>query len=64
MPWALLSAGASFEIFLRQAEMACQHGASGVIVGRAVWAEAVKLPPQERISFLQTTGAQRNATIG
>ncbi|MFZ4829147.1 MAG: tagatose 1,6-diphosphate aldolase [Phototrophicaceae bacterium] len=59
VPWALLSAGASFEVFLRQAEMACQNGASGVIVGRAVWAEAVKLPSQERITFLQTIGVQR-----
>ena len=59
VPWTLLSAGASFDVFLRQAEMACQAGASGVIVGRAVWAEAVNLNEAERVQFLNTVGIQR-----
>ncbi|GAB4509970.1 MAG: tagatose 1,6-diphosphate aldolase [Anaerolineae bacterium] len=59
VPWALLSAGVSFETFLRQAEVACDAGASGVIVGRAVWAEAVTLQGAERAHFIQTTGIER-----
>lgn len=63
VPWALLSAGVDYETFQRQAEMACQAGASGVIVGRAVWAEAVTLQGAERIHFLQTTARQRIDTL-
>lgn len=43
VPWALLSAGVDFDTFARQSKVACQSGASGVIVGRAVWTEAVDL---------------------
>lgn len=59
VPWALLSAGVSFEIFLQQTVYACSAGASGVIVGRAVWAEAVKLHGEAREYFLRTTGRER-----
>lgn len=59
VPWALLSAGVNFETFKQQARIACQAGASGVIVGRALWAEAVKLQGQERAQFLATTAPQR-----
>lgn len=63
VPWALLSAGVTYDIFEHQAKIACQAGASGVIVGRAVWAEAVDLQGDERIEFLQTTAKQRMATL-
>lgn len=59
VPWTLLSAGVSFEVFLKQATMACIAGASGVMVGRAVWAEAVLLDGEARQHFLQTTGRSR-----
>jgi tagatose 1,6-diphosphate aldolase len=59
VPWALLSAGAPFETFLRQAELACAAGASGVIAGRAIWAEAVALQGQARLDFLSSTGVER-----
>ena len=59
MPWTLLSAGVDYEMFLRQSKVACQAGASGVIVGRAVWAEAVELQGEERSEFLQTTAIKR-----
>ena len=58
-PWALLSAGVDYETFRRQAELACKAGASGVIVGRAVWAEAVSLQGDAREMFLATTAHQR-----
>ncbi|MEL7673128.1 MAG: tagatose 1,6-diphosphate aldolase [Chloroflexota bacterium] len=59
VPWALLSAGVDYATFERQAELACAAGASGVIVGRAVWAEAATLSGVARAEFLRTTGPQR-----
>lgn len=58
-PWTLLSAGVDYPIFRRQVELACKAGASGAIVGRAVWAEAVELQGDARDHFLATTGRQR-----
>ena len=58
-PWALLSAGVSWETFLRQAILACQHGASGVIAGRAVWAEATALDGAERDAFMDIVARRR-----
>ena len=37
VPWVLLSGGVPFETFFRQTQVACEAGASGVMVGRAVW---------------------------
>ncbi|MBT9582285.1 tagatose 1,6-diphosphate aldolase [bacterium] len=51
-PWALLSGGVDFDTYCRQAELACFHGASGVIVGRAVWSEATELQGEARSQFL------------
>lgn len=59
VPWILLSAGVDFETFLRQVMVACRAGASGTAVGRAVWKEAVSMPPDEREKFLRTVGRQR-----
>jgi tagatose 1,6-diphosphate aldolase len=59
VPWALLSAGVDFATFAKQAEIACSAGASGVIVGRAVWTEAVQLQGSERQAFIQTTARNR-----
>ena len=58
-PWILLSAAVNFEVFLRQVTVACNAGASGIAVGRAVWQEAVTMTAAERIKFLQSTGRQR-----
>ncbi len=59
VPWALLSAGVTFEMFTRQARIACQAGASGVIVGRAIWNEAIALHDQARADFIRTTAVYR-----
>ena len=40
MPWVLLSGGVDDATFERQVAVACRAGASGVLVGRSVWAEA------------------------
>jgi len=58
-PWILLSAAVDFEIFLRQVTVACNQGASGIAVGRAVWQEAVTMATEERKIFLRTTGRER-----
>ena len=59
VPWTLLSAGVDYATFARQARVACAAGASGVMVGRALWAEAVSLPETERRDFLRGEGRAR-----
>ena len=58
-PWILLSAAVNYETFLKQVIVACNAGASGIAVGRAVWQEAINLTRAERVEFLQTTARQR-----
>jgi tagatose-1,6-bisphosphate aldolase len=58
-PWALLSAGVAYDTFLRQTVLACQHGASGVIAGRAVWADAVPRDGADRDAFIDTVARRR-----
>jgi tagatose 1,6-diphosphate aldolase len=53
-PWTLLSAGAPYDTFVRQAIAACQAGASGIIAGRAIWADAVALDGADRERFVDT----------
>lgn len=60
LPWVLLSAGVDFERFKKQVKIACQAGASGFLVGRALWQEAPQIHSRtERIRFLETVAAQR-----
>lgn len=59
VPWVLLSAGVDFETYLDQVRVACDAGASGVLCGRAVWKETVRLDELARMRFLQTTGCER-----
>jgi tagatose 1,6-diphosphate aldolase len=63
VPWVLLSASAPFDIFLRMVRVACQHGATGVAVGRAVWQEATALSGAEREQFLHQVAQPRMAQI-
>jgi tagatose-1,6-bisphosphate aldolase len=58
-PWILLSAAVDFETYLRQAAVACQAGASGVAVGRAVWQEAVEQNSAARAKFLKEVARPR-----
>ncbi len=59
IPWILLSAAVEYETFLRQVTVACNAGASGIAVGRAVWKEAVTMNGDERMKFLRTTAKYR-----
>ncbi|MEZ0396164.1 MAG: tagatose 1,6-diphosphate aldolase [Anaerolineales bacterium] len=59
VPWIVLSAAVAFDRYLRQVIAACEAGASGVAVGRAVWQEAVQLSGTERLDFLRGAARQR-----
>ncbi len=59
LPWVVLSGGVDDATFEAQVAVACDAGASGVLVGRSVWAEAATLPPTERDAFLRGTGRDR-----
>jgi tagatose-1,6-bisphosphate aldolase len=59
VPWVLLSAGVSYDTFLKQVRIACKAGASGVMAGRAVWKEAITLDLAARNDFLKNTGCER-----
>jgi tagatose 1,6-diphosphate aldolase len=59
VPWVLLSGGVDEATFEAQVSTACEAGASGVVVGRSVWAEAATMEPAARDAFLATTGRER-----
>ena len=59
LPWVLLSGGVDDVTFEAQVTQACAAGASGVLVGRSVWAEAATMDAAARDRFLATTGRQR-----
>ena len=59
VPWVLLSGGVDGSTFESQARVACEAGASGVLVGRSIWAEAATLQDRERTTFLETEGRAR-----
>ena len=59
VPWVLLSGGVDEVTFEAQVSAACDAGASGVLVGRSVWAEAATMEPAARDAFLATTGRER-----
>ncbi len=59
IPWILLSAAVDYETFVQQVITACNTGASGIAVGRAVWKEAVTMEREERQVFLRNVAAER-----
>jgi len=63
VPWVLLSAGVSFESFLRQAAVACAAGASGILAGRALWAEALAMAEPDRRAFLHSVVNERLSVL-
>ena len=54
VPWALLSGGDPYELFRDQVRVACEAGASGFMVGRALWGEAVTAAPEERSRLVES----------
>lgn len=63
VPWTLLSGGVSFELFAKQAEAACQAGASGVMAGQAVWKEGVALEGEALDAFMRGVARERMETL-
>jgi tagatose 1,6-diphosphate aldolase len=60
VPWVILSAGAAFEPFLKEVELACRCGASGFLAGRAVWQEATAMTDtRARRKLLKTVAVER-----
>lgn len=64
VPWVLLSGGVTFREFAARTEIACRFGASGVLVGRAVWQEAVELRNVAQQDFLLKTTIERMVELG
>lgn len=48
VPWALLSGGDPYELFRDQVEIACRAGASGFMVGRALWGGYLQASPADQ----------------
>ncbi len=63
IPWVLLSASVEFETYLHQVTAACEAGASGIAVGRAVWKEATMCTGAARKEFLQGIARERMARV-
>jgi len=64
-PWVLLSAGVDYPDYERQVQMALQHGASGILGGRAFWKEYFDFDDgAARLGFLRTEGVRRLTAIG
>lgn len=60
LPWVLLSAGANFENFRKEVELACKGGASGFMAGRALWQEATHISSrEERLDFFKSQTVSR-----
>lgn len=51
-PWAILSGGGPFESFAAQVAVATEAGASGFMVGRALWGEAARASAADRDSVV------------
>jgi tagatose-1,6-bisphosphate aldolase len=59
VPWVLLSGGVDAPTFEAQAEIACRAGASGVLAGRSIWADAATLGGAERDGLLAGSARER-----
>ena len=59
LPWVLLSGGVDDATFEAQVGAACAAGASGVLVGRSVWAPSATLAAADRDAWLRGEGAAR-----
>jgi tagatose-1,6-bisphosphate aldolase len=63
VPWALLSGGGPFESFRDQVRIACEGGASGFVVGRALWGDYVTAPLEQRQRLLESVVRPRFAEL-
>lgn len=63
VPWALLSAGDPYELFREQVQVACEAGASGFLVGRALWGEYVAAPRSDQPRLMNEVVRPRFAEL-
>jgi tagatose 1,6-diphosphate aldolase len=63
VPWALLSGGDPFDLFVDQVRVACDAGASGFLVGRALWGESIALPTEQRREVIASRLRDRFARL-
>jgi tagatose-1,6-bisphosphate aldolase len=63
VPWALLSGGDPYELFRDQVRTACEAGASGFMVGRALWGQYVTAANSARPELIQSTLRPRFAEL-
>jgi sulfofructosephosphate aldolase len=61
LPWVRLSGGVDDATFERQVPAACRAGASGVLVGRSVWAPAATMAASARDAWLASGRARLEA---
>jgi len=63
VPWALLSGGDPYELFREQVQVACEAGASGFLVGRALWGDYVAAPRADQARLMNDTVRPRFAEL-
>lgn len=63
MPWALLSGGDPYELFRDQVRVACTAGASGFMVGRALWGEYVRADSADQARLMSEVLRPRFAEL-
>jgi tagatose-1,6-bisphosphate aldolase len=63
VPWALLSAGDPYDLFRDQVKIACEAGASGFLVGRALWGQYVAAPATEQPQLMDEVVRPRFAEL-
>jgi tagatose-1,6-bisphosphate aldolase len=62
-PWVLLGGGATEEVLIAQIEDACRAGASGFIVGRTLWSDALVPDAAARDAILRERPGPRLARL-
>jgi tagatose-1,6-bisphosphate aldolase len=63
VPWTLLSGGDPIDSFVEQVAIACDAGASGFLVGRALWADAVRASGAHRQALIDSFVRPRFAEL-
>ena len=63
MPWALLSGGGDFDLFLDQVRVSTEVGCSGFMVGRALWGEWARAEESDRRNVIAETVLPRWAKL-
>jgi len=63
VPWALLSGGDDYPVFVEQLQIACEAGCSGFMVGRSAWRDALAAPVSERDAVIRDVVAPRFAEL-